>query len=197
LVLSKTDLAQEQNTLEFETRLRALNTTAPMLRADHGEIPVAQLWGVGGMRHEAKPEKIKLWVTPAAAPAKIDPFANLSGLAKAPDKSAPKSSHDALINTASIVLDEPISVEAFDFWLDTFVLLRGAHLLRVKGIVHLEGIEFPFVFHGVQQVFDPPVPLHNWSKEDRQSRIVVIARDMTEAEIIGSFSMLYAKKKSL
>nr|WP_280322136.1 GTP-binding protein [Sulfitobacter faviae] len=66
--------------------------------------------------------------------------------------------HDARIGSASIVLDAPIPAEVFDLWLDTLVRLRGSDLLRVKGIVHLEDVPTPFVFHGVQHLFDPPVP---------------------------------------
>jgi G3E family GTPase len=60
----------------------------------------------------------------------------------------------------------------------------------VKGIVHLIGIEMPFVFHGVQHLFDPPVTLHDWQGSTRQSRIVVIGRDITRSELVYSFEML-------
>ena len=71
-------------------------------------------------------------------------------------------------------------------------MLRGPDILRVKGIVHLTGVETPFVFHGVQHLFDPPVPLHDWKGSCRQSRIVVIARDMSRADLVYSLDMLRA-----
>jgi G3E family GTPase len=89
-----------------------------------------------------------------------------------------------------IVLHDPIHPDAFDRWLDMLIRLRGPDILRVKGIVHLIGIEMPFVFHGVQHLFDPPVPLHAWQGTTRQSRIVVIARDMSRAELVYSLDML-------
>jgi G3E family GTPase len=48
------------------------------------------------------------------------------------------------------------------------------------------------VFHGVQHLFDPPVPLHDWQCTTRQSRIVVIGRDITRSELVYSFEMLRA-----
>ena len=87
-------------------------------------------------------------------------------------------------------MNDPIHPDAFDRWLDTLIRLRGPDILRVKGIVHLIGIEMPFVFHGVQHLFDPPVPLHDWQGTTRQSRIVVIARDMTREELAYSLDML-------
>jgi len=103
------------------------------------------------------------------------------------------SLHDARIGSASIVLDDPIPGAAFDLWLDTLIVLRGPDILRVKGIVFIEDIEAPFVFHGVQHVFDPPLPMCDWPGGDRRSRIVVIARDMTRSELVRSLDMLRAR----
>ena len=192
LVLSKTDLVSESTSKAFQTRLRSLNPTAEILRADHGVVPIAALWDLSGMRHQGKSDQAMAWLTPAAPG---DPFENLSGFAS-PSASAalaaPVSQHDARIGSASIVLDDPIPADTFDLWLDTLVMLRGPDILRVKGIVHIVGIETPFVFHGVQHLFDPPVPLHDWQGTRRQSRIVVIARDMSRAELVYSLDMLRA-----
>ena len=88
------------------------------------------------------------------------------------------------------MVDEPLKDEVFDQWLNTLVSMRGPNLLRVKGLVFLEGIEAPFVFHGVQHIFDGPLPVQNWDREDRQSRIVVIARDLSESKLRRSLKML-------
>jgi G3E family GTPase len=58
----------------------------------------------------------------------------------------------------------------------------------------LEGIDTPFVFHGVQHLFDTPVPIRDWTGDDRCSRIVVIARDMTRPELSYSLDMLRAQQ---
>ena len=94
------------------------------------------------------------------------------------------------INSASIIIEKPIKDEIFDRWLDTLIILKGPDILRVKGIVFLEGIEGPFVFHGVQHIFDPPVRIDNWTGTDRRSRIVVIARNLESSELQRSFDML-------
>ena len=59
------------------------------------------------------------------------------------------------------------------------ISLRGKDLLRVKGIVNVDGS--PVVVQGVGHVFHPPVTLDRWPSEDRTSRIVFITRNM-EAE---------------
>jgi G3E family GTPase len=189
LVLSKTDLVSESTSSAFKTRLRSLNPTADILRADRGVVPITALWDLSGMRPQGTSDHAMAWLT-LTVPS--DPLENLSGFAPSATPSAPVSQHDARIGSASIILDDPIPPDAFDLWLDTLIKLRGSDILRVKGIVHLEGIEMPFVFHGVQHLFDPPVPLTDWQGTNRQSRIVVIARDMTSAELVYSFELLRA-----
>ena len=60
---------------------------------------------------------------------------------------------------------------------------RGGKLLSV---------EKPFVFHGVQDIFDPPVLLEDWPGDDTQTRIVIIGRDLSESQLQRSFDMLRA-----
>ena len=51
-------------------------------------------------------------------------------------------------------------------------------------------METPFVFHGVQHIFDPPVKMNNWIGTDRRTRIVVIARNLETLDLERSFDML-------
>jgi G3E family GTPase len=114
----------------------------------------------------------------------------LSGLLKTENTSIGEALHDKRISSASIIVEDPIKDEIFDRWLDTLIKLKGPDILRIKGIVFLDGLETPFVFHGVQHIFDPPVRIDNWIGTDRRSRIVVIARNLENSELQRSFDML-------
>ncbi|MEM6589749.1 MAG: GTP-binding protein [Pseudomonadota bacterium] len=186
IVLSKTDLAGDVSALK--TRLHSLNATAPIVHAVKGEGLSQKLWGLSGLRPDVEQSQALQWMTPQP-----DPLANLSGLKAPAPKPAPMSPHDARIGTASIVLDEPLEDKVFDHWLNTLISLRGEDILRVKGIVFLKDLETPFVFHGVQHIFDPPLPVKNWQGEDRRSRIVVIARDLSRPELQASLDTLRAQ----
>lgn len=191
IVLSKTDLVPAAQLSGLRARLRALNPTARILDAVRGNGVQADLWGLSGLRPGISPDRALAWMTgPADAP---DPLANLSGLAAPGPAPAALPAHDARIGSASIVIDDPIPDAVFDLWLDSLIALKGPDILRVKGIVFLQGIEMPFVFHGVQHVFDPPVPLSDWPHADRRSRIVVIARDIARPELQRSLDMLRAR----
>nr|WP_242679169.1 GTP-binding protein [Rhodobacter calidifons] len=84
----------------------------------------------------------------------------------------------------------PIPAEIFDFWLETLIALRGPDILRMKGILHVEGAPCPFVVHGVQHIFDAPVPLKDWPACDTTSRVVVIARDIPKPDLEASLATL-------
>ena len=194
VIVSKTDLATDAQVHAFEDRLRSLNATALITRSVRGAELSSKPWGLSALRQDADNAQLLSWITPKA-PAS-DPLGNLSGLSPKPVEPTPVSPHDTRIGTASIVLDEPLEDEVFDHWLNTLIALRGSDILRVKGIVFLKDIEAPFVFHGVQHVFAPPVPVKNWTGEDRKSRIVVIARDLSRPELQASLDTLRAQKIS-
>jgi len=143
---------------------------------------------LNALKEKSNYEEVLRWTT--GLDANLSELKNLSGLAPAKTISKPAFNHDSKIETCSIVLDNPISNTTFDNWLDTLVGIKGSDILRIKGLVFLEGIEAPFVFHGVQQIFDPPVQLKTWSNEDRKSRIVVIARNISQLQLQKSLEML-------
>jgi G3E family GTPase len=195
LILSKTDLVEPFDLSRFEKRLEGLNSSARRVRAQNGSVPIGTLFDLSAMREGVTSSAVDSWLGMLPEVVKDDPLAGLSGLAARPaatmafNPSMP-ATHDHRINSASIEVTEPIPANVFDFWLDTLIALKGPNILRMKGVLHVEGLEYPFVFHGVQHIFDAPVPLKSWSGEDTTSRVVVIARDMEEADLKASLEML-------
>lgn len=190
VILSKTDLVGPEQVVMLEERLRGLNPQLRIVHAVKGDGVIDKLWGLSGLRKGAAPDDVLSWTTGNKHFG--DPMANLSGFGTPDAAPASFSPHDSRIESVSLILDEPVSDAVFDRWLNTLVALRGDNLLRVKGVVFLDGIDFPFVFHGVQNIFDPPLPVKNWPEGDTQSRIVVIARDIPRAELQSSFDILRA-----
>jgi len=192
IVLTKTDLVNPKALAALKARLDKLNPGAARIAADKGAVPPGALFGLGALRRAMAPDHAITWLAQPAP----DPLAGLSGLSlpkKGPmvDLGAPSHhASDDRIATASITLDAPIPAQIFDFWLDTLIALRGPDILRMKGIVHIEGVPKPFVFHGVQHIFEPPVPLEGWQDGDTTSRVVVIARDIPKSDLEDSLAVL-------
>ncbi len=203
IVISKTDLVTPTELSRFEAKIAGLNPSARRERADHGYVPPGTLFGLSAMRTDVTPDNLSNWLGGAAS--EPDPLAGLSGFTSPSNRPTvlpvaqeptPVRSHHR-INSASLEVYGPIPASVFDFWLDTLIALKGPDILRIKGIVHVEGMDWPFVFHGVQHIFDAPVPLETWDSADTTSRIVVIARDMTVEEIEASLATLHMQPSEL
>ncbi len=75
----------------------------------------------------------------------------------------------------------------FVLWMNLLAGFRGAGLLRVKGIVNVEGR--PFAVQAVQTIVDEPVPLEAWPEgDDRRSRLVFITRGIDAEDIRRTFA---------
>jgi G3E family GTPase len=212
IVLTKTDLVTPPELRRFEDRLAQINPGATRITADHGRVAPGVLFGISGLNSDADPAQTLSWVNASAyAAAKppaqpighgnpsyglfapnpaADPFASLSMGFHKPAPTAALSLHDRRITSVSATIVNPIPADIFDFWLDTLIALRGPDILRMKGIVHVEGIPHPFAFHGVQHIFYPPVSLPHWPDGDRTSRIVVIGRDIPRDILESSLAVL-------
>lgn len=146
IALSKTDLVSSAKIQDFEDRLQALNPGVRILRSVKGHGLAGALWGLSAVDPKTTKQDVLFWMN-SEQPAP-DPLANLSDFAVEQNTSKPLPKHDTRIGTASVVLDDPVPDVAFDLWLDTLIALRGPDILRVKGIIFLEGLEAPFFFTG-------------------------------------------------
>tara|TARA_X000000368_G_scaffold293421_1_gene233361 strand:- start:786 stop:1874 length:1089 start_codon:yes stop_codon:yes gene_type:complete len=188
IILSKTDIASSKQIQELKNRLENINPTSKIIHSVNGKDIKEKIWGLNALKEKSNYNEVLSWTT--GIEPKVIELKNLSGLAPAKTISKPAFNHDNKIESCSIILDNPISSTTFDNWLDTLIGVKGSDILRIKGIVFLENIEAPFVFHGVQHVFDPPVQLKKWPSKDRQSRIVVIARNISQLQLQRSLDML-------
>jgi G3E family GTPase len=89
--------------------------------------------------------------------------------------------HDPRIKTVSLRFDKPFTWASFSAAMELLTSLRGPDMLRVKGIVNVEGQ--PVVVQGVQHIFHPPVTLDRWPSADTGTRLVFITRNIEAATI--------------
>jgi G3E family GTPase len=98
----------------------------------------------------------------------------------------------------SFVLEwrERLAWPVFARAMETLIALRGADLLRVKGILNVTGCRGPVVVQYVQHLAHPPVELQSWaqtqpdsrSDQSRKSRVVFITRRVAEAQVRNLFA---------
>lgn len=192
IVVTKTDLVSAADLAFYEAQVSTINDSARRIYADHGKVPTGALFGLSALRDDVAQDDIEAWLGKAEKPQ-----SHQHGGHDHHHRHDHASHHGNQIRSASITLSDPIPASVFDFWLDMLIAIKGPDLLRIKGIIHVEGMGWPFVFHGVQHIFDTPVPLDAWRGQDALSRVVVIARNMSEDDLNASLNMLRMKSQEV
>lgn len=93
--------------------------------------------------------------------------------------------HDDHIRSLCVSYTGRVPLRTIASFLEDLVRDHGEHILRIKGVVAIDGRDAPIALHGVQHLLHPPVPLTAWATEDRTSRIVFIVDDLP-SELIQS-----------
>jgi len=175
LLLSKCDLAGEDAVAALERRLARLNPGARQFRVTRGEIHPRELFG-----------------------AALDAAADGSGLARWLNHHAYAATrtgrqrragrHDRGIRSFGLCLERPVTRAGLMTWMRLLTSLRGASLLRMKGLLNVDGR--PVAVHAVQTLIDEPVELPRWPDAERRSRLVFITRGLARDEIERTLAML-------
>ncbi|WP_165837733.1 CobW family GTP-binding protein [Zavarzinia aquatilis] len=105
------------------------------------------------------------------------------------------SSRHGDIRSHCLVLDEALDWTAFGVWMSMLLHRHGRNILRVKGLLNIEGASGPVAFHSAQHVVHPPQHLTAWPGDDRRGRIVFIVRKIEPALIEQSLKLFDATAK--
>ena len=163
LIVTKTDLVPDEQARRVDALLDSVNPTA--------------------RRHLAhSPETLRLFShQPEGAKRhpRFSPFA--------PPPGRTEHLHDS-VRTVRICAEKPLDWEAFGVWLSMLLHAHGKDIMRVKGILRLEGSDDPVVIQGVQHVIHPPEHLPEWGTLARRTDLVFILRNIDPEAVRRSFS---------
>lgn len=169
LVLTKTDIADEAETAATMAAARILNPGAPMEIVVNGAIIGDMLFAAG-----AKPnsETLRNWLAADAHDHQHDDHHRHEHHHGDPNR------HGSDILSHVVTADVPVLAERLRRLLVSVSSLRGAQLLRVKGVANVQGIDQPVVVQGVQHALYAPVRLEAWPDADRRTRLVFITQGL-------------------
>lgn len=176
LLISKTDLADIDASAGLRVRLEALNPGAALFEIVQGEIDPALLFDSGPFDPAGKSDRVRAWLG-----------------AEAHDHHhhhVDRSRHDAHIGSFCLTFDEPLDWDRFNPWLMAVRASWGDRLLRVKGVLNVQGESQPLVIHGVHHTFHPPTLLARWPDAERRSRLVFITRDLDRKSVEESWKQM-------
>lgn len=99
-----------------------------------------------------------------------------------------RSRHERRIRSFCVHFERPVTGTGLAAWLALLASMRGAELLRVKGLLNVEGR--PVVVHAVQSVIHEPQELPGWPDAERRSRLVFITRGLERSRIERTLAAL-------
>jgi G3E family GTPase len=196
LLLTKTDLAADVDIEALEARLRAMNPAAPILKVIGGDVEAARLFDAGLFNPATKTLDVQRWLNAEAYDSHGTVGHDHGHHGHGRDHHGSDhhhhdvNRHDDRIRAICLTFEEPLDGTGFDRWLGILTMFKGADILRIKGIVNIDGLSMPVVIHGVQHILHTPVALPTWPSDDRRTRIVFIVRDMDEADLRGMLTLM-------
>lgn len=182
LLLTKCDLASPEQLARVGERLVRLNPGAPQLQVRQGQVDAAGLAGCGLYDPATKTADVRGWLAEEAVRAHAGHAAPAGGAA------APRR-HDAEVHSFVLRYAEPFVWGEFAEAMDVLLSTCGDRILRVKGLVKLDGEAAPRVIHCVQHVRYPEAALAAWPDDDHASRLVFIVRNLQRDIVEKAFAM--------
>jgi len=190
ILLSKTDLVDEDAIEALTRRLRRINPRAPIGRADFGRVPIAEVLDLKGFNLNDKLE--------------IDPdflrAEEAHGHAHDDHHCSADCGHDHghehhhghghahhhdEIAAFAFTSERPFDSQKLDEFLGHVIQVYGPQLLRYKGILSMAGGDRKVVFQGVHQMMGTDLGAKWPDNEQRLSRMVFIGKDLPKDIIIG------------
>ena len=187
IILNKIDLVDEAALAAVETRLRALNPLAPIVRAERSNVPLDQVLGLHAFDLdrilEVKPDFVN---PPHGAEGHVHD--EHCGHDHHHHDHGPRGhAHEDDIKGISLTLDRPLNGAKFTAWLDKLLGEQGQNILRAKGIIDVQGEDRRLVFQAVHMILEGDLQKPWGDKERRWSRAVFIGRDLDEAALKAGF----------
>ncbi len=164
LVLSKSDLSDEQASGKLQEKLAAINPTARVHAVAHGVIDPIHLFTVKRTSE------------------------SVGDAHGAGDKHIHGKNHrHGKISTCSLIHKQPIIEYRIREWLRALATLRPYSLIRIKGYIHVSGSDSPLLVQSVGSVVSRPELLDAWPDGQRETRIVLIFKDLEPEQVLRSF----------
>jgi G3E family GTPase len=168
VLLNKVDLVSAREAAQVEARIRAINPMAQIHRTDHCAMPVANLLDRGAFD--------------------LDRILEIEPRFLEEDD----HEHDDQIKSVSLRATRPLDARKFNDWISGLLRVQGIDILRCKGIIDLKNSPVRFVFQGVHMLMDA-APGKPWREgELRESKFVLIGRDLDEAALRAGFEACLA-----
>jgi G3E family GTPase len=168
IVLTKTDLVDDDTIAELTRTIRSINAVAAITTADHGRMNLDEILNVGAFDLARVIDMDPQFLTET------------------------DHQHDQTVTSVGIEMDGELDGEKLNTWLGWLLGERGVDIFRMKGIVAIAGEDKRHVFQGVHMLLDSQAD-RPWEPDERRcNKIVFIGRNLDRDELTSSFAACLA-----
>ena len=156
LILNKIDVVPDEKDLaRIESRLRAINKFAPIVRTSLSKIDVALVLNIGSFDLNRTLEN--------------DPeFLNTEA----------EHEHDARISSVGVSIEGELDLGALQVWLSGILREQGATMFRMKGILAIKHSEEKYVYQAVHMLFNGTFTEPWAADESRTCKFTFIGKNL-------------------
>ncbi|MCG8478632.1 MAG: GTP-binding protein [Spirochaetales bacterium] len=186
LIMTKTDLVDERQRLRIEDIVRTVNPSAPLVASVKGVVDIDTLFATAPFSTLNKEADVEKW---------LDEEAYHDDHHDHHEHHHDVNRHGEDISAFCISRDDPVPERGFMVWIDMLLAFMGEKMLRIKGLVNIEGYDGPVVIHGVQHIFYPLYHMEQWPDSDRRTRIVFITKGIDKDSLETSLRSLTGRRE--
>jgi G3E family GTPase len=206
ILLNKTDLVDEAAVRQLERRIRALNSSAPILHTVQAQVDLSQVLDLQSFESDAlsMTDPHFLQELPADHEHACDEHCGHEhghedghehGHEHAHRYAAGEHTHDPSVGSVSFTFDQPFEAARLMRSLNELLAASGDDIYRVKGILHVAGDDRRHVLQGVHRILELK-PSFPWWDEEPASKIVFIGRHLQREKLRGCLQACLAGERA-
>jgi G3E family GTPase len=158
-------------------RISKINSKASIIKSKKGLLPIKEFYGLNDYQPNTESWDVRQWLSDEK---------NKVMHSHDHKHHHDINRHDDDIKSFSLVTNKPVSMTSLNFFLELLSNQMGEKMLRIKGIINVEGEDRPAIIHGVQHIFHPLEWLDKWPDNDVSTRLVFITNKI-EKSIVEQF----------
>jgi G3E family GTPase len=170
ILLNKCDLVEEEELVEVEKRIRAINEGVAVKRCENSEVPMDFVLGIHGFSLDKIIEM-------------DDAF-----LADSHDHQ-----HDNRVSSVGFDVPGEVVQQKLNSWISWLLKEKGVDLFRSKGVLAVKGMKQKFVFQAIHMLFANSQEGEWKEGEERRCKMVFIGKHLDREELSKGFMQCIAK----
>jgi G3E family GTPase len=166
IILNKIEAVSADELATVEAAIAAINRSAPVTKTNRCEVAIESILGLNAFSLDRALD--------------LDPHFLPSPNAHHHDHHHDHTPHYGDIKAIALKASAPLDEAKFDSWLSALVGELGADILRLKGILDMDGDARRYVIQGVHMMLEGDYSGAWPQNQPRQSRLVLIGRGFGE-----------------